>query len=120
MASLPIQGGCYCGQIRYEVTAEPKIATMCHCESCRKLVGAQSVAWVTSPKGGFAFSHSDPARFGSSPPVMPTFCGRYGTSLTYENEHRPDEIDVTTGSLDNPEDFPPEEQVHLEQRLSWA
>jgi hypothetical protein len=52
--------------------------------------------------------------------VVRTFCPRCGTSLTYTHEHRPAEIDITTGSLDDPEAFPPTEQVFGEFKVSWA
>jgi hypothetical protein len=52
--------------------------------------------------------------------VVRTFCGRCGTSLTYEVEQRAAEIDITTASLDDPEAFPPTKAVFEEQKLSWA
>jgi len=42
------------------------------------------------------------------------------TSLTYEHDKRPDEIDITTGSLDHSEDFPPTKDVYPEERLPWV
>jgi hypothetical protein len=32
---------------------------------------------------------------------------------------RPDTIDITTASLDYPDDYPPTEEVWLEHRLTW-
>jgi hypothetical protein len=40
--------------------------------------------------------------------------------LTYERDTRPDEIDITTGSLDHPEDFPPSKDVYADEKLSWV
>jgi hypothetical protein len=40
--------------------------------------------------------------------------------LTYERDNRPGEIDITTGSLDHPEDYPPNKDVFSEERLSWV
>ena len=31
-----ITGGCACGAIRYDVTAEPYTAYCCHCNACQK------------------------------------------------------------------------------------
>jgi len=45
---------------------------------------------------------------------------RCRTSLTYETDRRPEEIDITTGSLDHPEDFPPTKDVYPEERLPWG
>jgi hypothetical protein len=120
MAAMEIQGGCYCGAVRYQVSERPRISTVCHCEDCRRACGAQSVAWVTFAAGCFSFVNGEPDRFRSSPPVVRTFCGRCGTSLTYQSEERAHEIDVTTVSLDDPEAFPPTKQVFEEQKLAWA
>ncbi len=114
-----ITGGCYCGAVRYRIKGEVRASTVCHCESCRRSVGAQSVAWITVSRDSFAWE-GEPVRFASSPRVIRTFCGRCGTSLTFTDEKRAAEIDITTGSLDDPEAFPPTEQVFTEFKLSWT
>jgi hypothetical protein len=120
MASIEIQGGCYCGAVRYRADQSPLFATNCHCVDCRRLCGAQAVAWVTFPLTSFAFTAGEPVEYRSSPPVLRTFCGRCGTSLTYRHEEREGEIDVTTATLDDPEAYPPTKDVFAEQKLSWA
>jgi hypothetical protein len=120
MEMANIHGGCMCGAIRYRAAEPPRISTICHCEDCRRGAGAQSVAWVTFSAESLTFIQGEPGRFRSSPPVERTFCGRCGTSLTYQSEERSHEIDVTTGSLDDPEAFPPTKAVFPEQKLSWA
>ena len=49
-----------------------------------------------------------------------TFCDVCGTSLTYEISNRPGEIDITTGSLDHPEDFQPTKDVFPDEKLPWV
>ncbi len=120
MAVTEIEGGCLCGEVRYRMTSSPDHLTMCHCSNCRRAVGAQSVAWLTLPANSFAFTQGTPVGYRTETEALRTFCGRCGTSLTYQNDNRPDEIDVTTGSADNPEDFPPTEHVWAEERLSWV
>src|SRR5262245_34940814 len=120
MPSDEIQGGCFCGAVRYRAVGEPRVACLCHCADCRKACGAQSVAWVTFPVERFAFTQGEPIRFRSSPPVVRTFCGHCGTQLTYQTAERAQEIDITTGSLDDPERFPPQKEVFIEQKLTWV
>jgi hypothetical protein len=115
-----IQGGCFCGAVRYRAAEPPRVSTNCHCADCRKACGAQAVAWVTFPVHSFAFVQGEPARFRSSPPVVRTFCCHCGTQLTFQHDKRGGEIDVTTASLDDPEAFPPEKEVFKEQKLSWV
>jgi hypothetical protein len=120
MPTTEIQGGCLCGAVRYRATGAPLQQCMCHCEDCRRACGAQSVAWITVPLDGFTWTQGEAAQFHSSPGVTRTFCGRCGTSLTYQHERRAQEVDITTGSLDDPEAFPPTRAVFAEQKLSWA
>ena len=119
MTDAIIQGGCYCGEVRFEATISPLHQTICYCSNCRRASGAQSVAWLTFAGAGFSFVKGTPARFRTPTSAWLTFCGTCGTSLTYENDGRPDEVDVTAGSLDHPEDFPPNKSVFEEERLSW-
>lgn len=114
------EGGCFCGKVRYALTGEPQSSDICHCVSCRRTSGAQSIAWLTFPLEGFSFVTGDPTSFHSSQGVTRTFCGTCGTSLTYQNDGDPDSIDVTTASLDQPEKFPPTRHIWTEDRLGWV
>lgn len=68
----------------------------------------------------FVFEKGEPKRYQTDTSAYRTFCDSCGTSLTYENEERPDEIDITAGSLDDPENFPPTKDVFAEEKLSWV
>jgi hypothetical protein len=115
---MAITGGCLCGAVRYSSDGPVRAATLCHCRSCRVAAGAPSVAWVVLPAEGFVFE-GEPARFASSVGVERTFCGTCGTSLTYRAHDRPEAIDVTTVSLDDPEAFPPTKEIFVGEHLSW-
>ena len=115
-----IAGGCYCGKIRFRTTAEPMSQANCHCENCRRAAGAQAVAWITVPASEFEFEKTKPRRYRTETGAFRTFCGSCGTSLTYEHDRRPNEIDITTASLDHPEEFPPTRDVFPEEKLPWV
>ncbi len=112
-------GGCLCGAVRYEVAGEPEASSICHCVSCRKSAGAQSVAWVVFSYEGFRIVSGEPAAFRSSENVSRTFCVECGTTLTYQHDEDPDAIDITAASLDLPDEFPPTRHVWLEDKLAW-
>ncbi|OGG43936.1 MAG: hypothetical protein A3F84_18945 [Candidatus Handelsmanbacteria bacterium RIFCSPLOWO2_12_FULL_64_10] len=119
MATIQIEGGCYCGAVRYLANEKPKYQAICFCANCRRAVGAQSVAWVTFTTDRFSFVKGSPARFRTDTEAWRTFCRDCGSSLTYESDDRPGEIDAVTASLDRPEDFPPNRRVFEEERLPW-
>ncbi len=116
----PITGGCYCGAVRFVATQAPLKQGNCHCANCRRAVGAQSVAWVVVPRAGFQWKKGSPKRYHTDTGAWRTFCEGCGTSLTYERDTRPGEIDLTAGSLDHPEDFPPAEDFYTDEKLPWV
>ena len=117
---MSITGGCYCGAIRFRAEGEPMHLANCHCANCRRAVGAQAVAWITVASATFTFEKGTAKKYRTPTGAWRTFCDRCGTSLTYENDTRPNEIDITTGSLDRPENFPPNRDVFPEEKLSWV
>jgi hypothetical protein len=115
-----IEGGCFCGFIAYRLDGEPEHRTCCHCSICRRTSGAPFVAWFTVPSESFRFTRGQPARLRSSEHGSRTFCPRCGTPLTFQSSRLPDEIDVTTCSLADPERFPPQDHTHTRSRLAWV
>ena len=114
-----IQGGCFCGAIRYRASAAPLASMVCHCNSCRRISGAPMVAWLTFAKAAVVYSQGQPAELRSSPGVLRTFCARCGTQLTYHNDRYADEIDLTTATLDEPSAFPPTHHSWMCDSLTW-
>ena len=115
-----IEGGCFCGAVRYRARGKPLNTMVCHCTSCRRVAGAPVVAWITVARADFRFTHGKPTEFRSSPPVRRTFCGRCGTGLTYQHDESPDTIDITTCSQDSPAAFPPTHHSWLEDNVNWV
>ena len=40
MSEIIRTGGCLCGAVQLTITGEPAVMTYCHCESCRRWLGA--------------------------------------------------------------------------------
>jgi len=120
MTQVLITGGCYCGAVRFQATQSPLYQANCHCSNCRRAIGAQSVAWITVNTANFRFTEGTPRRYLTDTGAWRTFCDNCGTSMTYEIASRPNEIDITTGSLDQPEHFPPSRDVFSDEKLTWV
>jgi hypothetical protein len=112
-------GRCLCGAVRYAADCEPKWIANCHCESCRRAVGAPLTTYAGFPAERFAWTAGAPVRFASSPGVVRSFCGRCGTSLTFEGERWAGEVHVLVATLGHPEDFPPHGESFVEEKLPW-
>jgi len=115
----PLTGRCQCGAIRYQCGLLLYPPTLCHCESCRRAAGAPAVGWFTVKSDDLTFVAAVPREFESSPGVHRAFCGRCGTPLTYRNVQRPDEIDVTICSLDQPGLAAPADHSWMQDAPSW-
>jgi hypothetical protein len=115
--TFPLEGGCHCGEVRYQVAEMPIATAICHCVSCRRIAGADRVAWAVNNDNAFAVTKGEPCVYASSECVERTFCSDCGTTLTYRNS--PDSIDVTLASLDDPEALPPTKEVWCQNHLSW-
>ncbi|MBT3270553.1 GFA family protein [Candidatus Poribacteria bacterium] len=123
MDTNPVDGGCLCGDVRYQLAGKVTRGGLCHCGNCRRAGGAPSVAWVLVAPGGLAFTHGEPTIYaytrGDGVPTRRGFCGRCGTQLTYGSDGDSD-IGITTGSLDDPERFPPDGVIWEDEKLSWV
>ena len=51
--SEPLQGGCLCGAVRFEITAPFLLAGYCHCTHCQRRTGTGSSANGRVPQAGF-------------------------------------------------------------------
>jgi len=114
-----LKGGCYCGSVRYEVSGIPFHPTVCHCVDCRRCTAAPLVAWFSVKRSEFRIVQGQPKHFASSKPVVRTFCPECGTPLTYQHDDFPDEIDISTCSLDTPDLVPPKDHTWTSQKLAW-
>ena len=113
------EGGCLCGALRYRVMGEAIAATLCHCGSCRRASGGTNVAWAVFEEDQFEWLLGEPADFSSSPGICWKFCRDCGSLVGYRRASRPNHIDITTGTLDDPGRFPPTVEIWLEQRIGW-
>ena len=91
----------------------------CHCASCRRATGAPLATHAGFPADRVAWLAGAPTTFASSPGVLRTFCGRCGTSLTYQGERWPGEMHVLVATLDRPEAVTPQCEAFAEERLPW-
>jgi hypothetical protein len=77
------------------------------------------VAWFSVPKAEFRVLSGHPATFNSTEQGTRSFCPQCGAQLTFEHTAFPEELDVTTTSLDEPEKLPPKDHTYTGTRLSW-
>jgi hypothetical protein len=113
------RGGCLCGALRYEAAGSPATPCFCHCRSCRLAAGAPMVPWATFTRRQFRITHGTLSERRSSAGVWRGFCAHCGSALTYRNEARETEIDVTLATLDEPAAIAPQMHLWVAEKLPW-
>lgn len=100
-------GGCYCGQLRFEIEVDPRSAFrgQCHCAPCQKISGGSPNVFLVSPASGFAYTEGQPASFMRTDldnPVTREFCGTCGTPILTRNpDEAPGQVILKAGAFDD-------------------
>jgi hypothetical protein len=115
-----LEGGCQCGKVRYRIVGEPVMAAICHCTMCRRANAAPAVAWAMFHDAEVAFLEGPPATYPSSPEARRGFCPACGTQISFTADYIPGLIDITIGSLDEPELLAPTLHYWESRRLPWV
>jgi hypothetical protein len=103
-------GGCLCGAVRIEALGEPYRVGLCHCLDCRKHHGALFYATAIFPQDAVTITGETRDYQGRH------FCPACGSSVFARYE---DEVEVTLGSLDAPDQFVPIYENWTIRRESW-
>ena len=121
---LPFTGGCLCGEIRYQCTAEPELMYYCHCTDCRKANGTAYHTGLYMQRSDFQLtsgttrSHAKTADSGRI--IVRHFCGHCGAHIYSDKGDESDMISLKAGSLDEPEIFHPDTEIWAQSKVSWA
>jgi len=101
---MKLEGGCYCGKVRYVAEGEPMRKGQCHCRECQFITGGAPNMFVVMPSAGFAYTKGAPKQFTRGDlenPVTREFCPDCGTHMATRPPGRP-VIVVKVGTLDDP------------------
>jgi hypothetical protein len=112
-------GGCLCGAVRYRIVGAPRLVSHCHCSLCRRASGAAFVTWLTVLAERFTVIQGDLCRYRSSDHGWRAFCPGCGAQIVSGSSHYPKYVEVTAGSLAEPERIAPERHVYWPDHLGW-
>lgn len=104
------EGGCLCGQLRICATGAPYRVGLCHCLDCRKHYGSLFYAVAIFPEGAVEIqgeARDYKGRF---------FCPQCGSTVFSRGG---DEIEISVGALDAPNQLRPTYELWCVRRESW-
>jgi len=103
-------GGCLCGSVRIVASGRPYRVGLCHCLDCRKHHGALFYAAAIFPQAAVSITGETHEYAGRH------FCPRCGSSVFARSA---DEIEVSLGALDAPDQLRPTYESWTLRREAW-
>jgi len=105
---MEIEGGCYCGELRYRAEGEPIFRGQCHCRECQYIAGGHPNVVMGMSESGFSWTKGEPKGFRRKDlpnPVTREFCGECGTHILTRTPGLPGAVLLKVGSFDDPSVF---------------
>ena len=101
---MNLEGGCYCGSLRYSAGGDPLFKGQCHCRECQYISGGHPNAVMAMPEGSFKYTKGSPKQFRRSDlpnPVTREFCAQCGTHILAKSSAVPGTVILKVGTLDD-------------------
>jgi hypothetical protein len=122
---IPFTGGCSCGGIRYESTAEPIMMFKCHCRDCQQATGGGFAPGMLLPRAAFRLTRGQ-LRYHFTPSIARGkhkrgFCHECGSRVTggeFEGEES-QFVGILAGTLDDPSWFQPQMDIFISDAQPW-
>ena len=120
--ATPFTGGCRCGAIRYECSAEPLMTGNCHCRDCQQVSGSAFLANLAVPKDALTLTGEVKyykVKADSGNTVSHGFCPTCGAPVVAKNSGMPALMFLRAGNLDDPSWFRPAIDVYTASAQPW-
>ncbi|MFT4571224.1 MAG: hypothetical protein ACI8TX_002636 [Hyphomicrobiaceae bacterium] len=105
---MKLEGGCYCGAVRYELDGDPLFKGQCCCRECQYISGGSPNLVMGMPEAGFSYTKGSPKPFSRNDletPVTREFCADCGTHILAKSAGMPGAVMLKIGTLDTPSVF---------------
>ncbi|MEO8925789.1 MAG: GFA family protein [Caulobacteraceae bacterium] len=118
----PRTGGCLCGAVRYEISADPMGRVACHCRACQYASGGSPTLAMVLPKAALKVTQGEPrvywSKGDSGGEVGRYFCEVCATPL-FSYPSAAEIAVVRVGSLDDPSDFAVQADMWMSAAQPW-
>ena len=120
--TVPREGGCACGAVRYRLTSDPLFTNCCHCLSCQRQTGSAFVINLLIEADRVELLAGDPQSVdvprddGSTQRI---FRCPHCQVAVFSEYGRPQVRFVRGGTLDQPSSVTPDAHIYTRSRLPW-
>ncbi|MFQ5564252.1 MAG: GFA family protein [Parvularculaceae bacterium] len=121
--SLPLNGGCHCGALRFEISAAPLTVYCCHCTNCQKITTSAFAISMIIPEAAFVFTKGEAKRIewaaDSGAERYGWFCGECGGRIAHGQTPSNGFLSLRAGTLDNSRWLKPVGHIWTKSAQSW-
>lgn len=118
--TLPQEGRCRCGQVRFRITARPQLTMACHCTGCQRMTGSAFSLSAAIPAEGFTVTQGEPVIGGLHGPSRHYFCPHCLSWLFTRPEGLDHFVNIRSTMLDDPAWSVPFIETFTSEKLAWA
>ena len=121
--SVPFSGGCACGAVRYECSAEPLLPRLCYCRDCQRAAGGGYAPLLSVPVEALRLVQGEPryatTEGDSGNTVSRGFCPDCGSLVLGRASAFPEIASVCAANLDDPSGFRPTFALFTSSAQPW-
>ncbi len=121
--SLPLEGGCQCGKLRYALTAPPLMLYACHCANCQKQTGGAFVLSTAIVESALSFTEGAPSKTewvsASGTQRYGLFCGDCGGRIANGQTPTNGILSLRAGTFDDKSWVRPAAHIWVKSAQSW-
>lgn len=116
-------GQCLCGQVSYEMNAEPQICVTCHCKNCQRQAGSALSIIVGVPEEavtikGKVKTYNDTGDSGAT--VYRQFCPNCGSPVFTRLEPEGAPLFIKAGTFDDTSWLKPQFHCYTKSAQDWV
>lgn len=113
-------GKCRCGQVQFEVSAEPLITMACHCTGCQRMTASAFSLSALYSSIGFKVTLGEPVIGGLHGATRHYFCSHCMSWLFTRPEGMDDFVNVRATMMEDVQSHSPFIETYTDEKLPWA
>lgn len=121
--SLQSSGGCYCGQIKFQVKGEVFVSTYCHCRQCQQSTGGAGSCLSIFKKGAFNVIKGSPKEYQYANVIGHAmkcyFCGMCGSQIYTDLKNHDPLVAIRATAFEDPIWVQPTNHIWVSAKQSW-